>query len=348
MRVLITGAAGFLGRHVVRAVAERGHEVRVLVRSRQQADVFPRSIEVACGDLRHRSTTTQLVKGVDAIIHLAAAVRGNDETQFANTVVGTENLLAAADSAGIEKLVLCSSFAVYDWKHCDYTLDEECPLETNFYARDGYAIAKLWQERLVRRFADTHGRKVVILRPGFIWGKENLLLAGTGHSFGRLHVVFGGQRELPISYVENCAESFALALEKPAAMGQALNIVDDERVSAWQYMGRAMQMIGIKGRRIYIPYWLGMVAAQTATWFGRLVFGRSAKLPGLLVPIRYQARFRPLRFSNRKAKHLLDWQPRYTFNEAWDRIQGTDHTHSSARDSDLPIRAVSQEAVRGS
>jgi hypothetical protein len=95
-----------------------------------------------------------------------------------------------------------------------------------------------------------------------------------------------------------------------------------------------MRATAIKGARIYLPYWLGLTIAKMASWFGRLAFGPTAKLPGLLVPIRYQARFRPLRFTSQKAQTRLGWRPRWSFAEAWQR----------ASKSDVDLRYLSGES----
>ena len=346
MRVLITGANGFLGRHVVIAVAGRGHDVRALIRSPDPVRrPFDEGIEMVVGDLRNRHDAAAAVANVDAVIHLAASVKGDDDFQFINTVVGTENLLDAIYSAGVDRLVLCSSFSVYDWKRAGTTLDEQCPLETELYARDGYAIAKSWQERLVCRYADRHHLRHTVLRPGFIWGRGNIWLAGTGHTFGKWHLVFGGCRDLPITYVENCAECIAIALEHPAAAGETFNVVDSERVTAWRYMGQAISATGTPGRRIYVPYWMGLTAATVAKWCGRLVFGRSAKLPGLLIPIRYRARFRPLRFTGAKVQRLLGWRPRWSFAEAWRRVTEDETPTAPATDTDAVRTGPKEVAV---
>ncbi len=330
MRVLVTGANGFLGWHVVGAVLERGHEVRAIVRSvSHQSDRLDKRAEIFVCDLRHRRELASALEGIDAVIHLAAAVKGDDDTQFINTVVGTENLLDAVVAAGITRFVLCSSFSVYDWQRARGTLDENSPLEADRYARDGYAIAKVWQEELVRRYASTQQWKLTVLRPGFIWGRENMLIPATGHSFGKWHVVVGWTRSLPLTYVENCAECIALALESPAAVGETYNVVDADEVSAWRYAGESLRASGTPGRRIYVPYWLGLAAAHLAIWFGRLLYGKSVKLPGLLVPIRYRARFRPLKFTSDKAQTQLGWRPRWTRAEAWKRISDGSESYSS-------------------
>ena len=90
----------------------------------------------------------QLCRAVDAVIHLAACVVGDDDAQFASTVVGTENLLAAMVEQDVTRLVHCSTFSIYDWLLPGAILDEESELEQDLYARDGYAISKTWQDVL--------------------------------------------------------------------------------------------------------------------------------------------------------------------------------------------------------
>lgn len=341
MRVLVTGGTGFLGRCVVAALLEREHEVCVLVRSSRSGASLPKGVETVSGDLRLRHTLPDAVRGADAVIHLAACVVGEDEAQFASTVVGSENLLDAMASERVSRLVHCSSFSVYDWSQALWIFDESAPLERQLYQRDGYAIAKTWQERLVRRYAEKHDWQLTVLRPGFIWGAGNEQIAAIGHSFGPLHVVFGGRRSLPITYVENCAECFALALESPAGIGETFNIVDDEQASAWRFMGRCRRELGLGGYRLYVPYWCGLALARLAAWASRTIFHGKGKLPGLLVPCRYQARFRPAVFSNQKVKSALGWKPRWSFDEAWRRSRHRDDAQTAA--SPTLATAVAQE-----
>ncbi len=322
MRVLITGAGGFLGRHVTRAVAGRGHAVRALVRPSKQLrrDVFPSQVEIVHGDLLAPSGLRGCLEGIDAVIHLAASVAGDEEMQFANTVVGTENLLEQLATVGAVRFVHCSTFSVYDWREAGAVLDESAPLERDLYGRDGYAIAKTWQERLVRRYAERHNWPLVVFRPGFIWGRGAGYPAGSGTSLGRWHLVFAPGRPLPLTYVENCAECFAIAVDHPQAPDETFNIVDDEEVSAWRYMGRYLRESCVGGNRVCVPYWCGLALAHLATRISKAAFNGKGKLPGLLMPVRFRARFRPVRFSNQKVRLMLGWRPHWNFDQAWERM----------------------------
>jgi 2-alkyl-3-oxoalkanoate reductase len=311
MRVLVTGATGFLGRRVVTALLDRGHDVRVLVRPATDMErmTWASRVEVVRGDLRAPGDLQPVLEEVDCVVHLAAVVAGSDEARFAGTVRGTENLLAAMAPSNVRRLVLASSFSVYDGMRCRGTLDEKSPLEKRLYDRDSYAVAKIWQERIVRRFAETHDKELAVLRPGFIWGERNRWCEAAGIVFGRWYVVNGPLRRLPLTHVENCAEAFALAADSPHAKGKTFNIVDGPGVRAWTFVGDYTRQMG-KGRRIPIPYHAGFLVAIAAKLVSKVLFGEKGKLPGVLLPRRHRARFYPLRFSAKKAMQELGWHPR--------------------------------------
>src|SRR5262249_48860290 len=223
VRVLITGANGFLGRHVVAEFLRRGHAVRALVRPAAHVDESGNSaVEVFRADLRVARNLDAAFHGVDALVHLAAAVAGGEDVQFAATVVGTERVLAAMARSATKRLVLASSFSVYDWSAITGTLSEESPVEAgaDLYDRDGYAVAKCWPERVARRAVGEHGWQATVIRPGFIWGPGNTYLACLGQKFGRVHLVFGGSGRIPLTHVVNCADLFVTATEDPRAIGE--------------------------------------------------------------------------------------------------------------------------------
>jgi UDP-glucose 4-epimerase len=319
MRVLVTGASGFLGRHVVTEFLRRGHLVRALVRPTARLDDRDWSgrVEVVRADLRVAHDLLAALAEVDVLVHLAAAVIGSEDTQFAATVVGTERLLNAMALSQTRRLVLASSLSVYDWSAIREMLTEESPLETGtgLYERDGYAVAKIWQERVVRHAAAAHGWQLTVLRPGFIWGRDHAYLACLGQRVGRLHMVFGGSTRLPLTHVLNCADLFATAAENPRAIGETFNVVDDDEVRTWGYLGEYLKHSEDGGFRVPLPYSLALAAICLAHWLSRRIFQGKGKLPSLLIPCRFEARFKPLRFSNRKACQVLGWRPPLSFPE---------------------------------
>lgn len=324
MRTLITGATGFLGRHVVQAARARGQIVRALIRPRVDADRlgWPDDVEVHRADLRlaGNGALDAALDNVDVVIHLAAAVTGDDDTRFATTVVGTERLLAAMQASDTRRMVLASSFSVYDWDAVGRSLTEFSPeASRDLYQRDGYTVAKVWQERVVRRIFTAEGWALTVLRPGAIWGDRNFYLPDLGQPLGRWHLVIGPMRRLPLTYVEHCADAFAIAAERPGTAGRTYNLVDDHRISTWQYTGTYLKRSGVGGRRIPVPYALGLVMTHVATTISRMLFGRGGKLPSILVPCRFIARFSSAIYDTAAAKMDLDWRPKHSFSEAMDR-----------------------------
>lgn len=319
MKVLVTGANGFLGRHVVAALRQRDHDVRALVRP--ATDVarlgWPtEGIEIARADLRTGHGLEEALEGVKAVVHLAAAVVGDEDTQFASTAVGTEKLLAAmsgtdANQGGVRRLVLASSFSVYDFSQVASVLDEQTPLEQSprLYQRDGYAIAKAWQERLCQRWAEAHDGVLTVLRPGFIWGPGNAELACHGQPVGPVYLTLAPAARLPLTYVENCADVFGHCLDHPDSAGQTFNIVDGFDLSNWDYLARVIAASGRRRVRVPVPYVLAYGVTLMARGCSRLVFGSEAKLPSILTPIRFEARFKPMEASNTRVCEALGWRP---------------------------------------
>jgi nucleoside-diphosphate-sugar epimerase len=339
LKVLVTGARGFLGRSVVAALLDRGHRVRALVRPSAQLHELAWSdrVDIVRADLRASKSLDRSFDGVDVLVHLAARVGGSESAQMADTVAGTERLLTAMANSATRRLVLASTFSVYDWNTIRGTLTEDSPLESNLYHRDGYAIAKTWQERLTRRMTQEHNWDLTILRPGFIWGRDHAYLAGLGQKLGRFHLVFGPSTRLPLTHVDNCADCFALAVDSPRAVGETFNIVDGFDMSVWRYLGEYLRRTKAAENRLPIPYPVALSATLAADWVNRRIMHGRAKLPSILVPCRFRARFKPLGFSNRKVQDVLGWRPPFDFAECLRRTYDVQPPEWPAESTSSPI-----------
>ncbi|WP_316181437.1 MULTISPECIES: NAD(P)-dependent oxidoreductase [unclassified Bradyrhizobium] len=323
MKALVTGANGFLGRHVVDALLARGIEVRAMVRPATRVDAlgWPSSVDIVRADLRTSRDLVRAFENVDVLIHLAAVVAGGEDAQFAGTVGGTERLLEAMAGSACRRLVLCSSFSVYDYTATRDILDESAPLQQtpDVYTRGGYTVAKWWQERVTRRYVEKHGWDLTILRPGFIWGRGHGYLAALGQQIGRHHVVIGPLTRIPMTHVENCADVFALAATDPRAIGQTLNVVDGPGERVWTYLSDYMRGTGERGLRLPIPHWLASAVVRLAF---ATVFRRATKVPAILTPKKFDAMLKPLRFDNRKLRDTLGWTPPLDYEQCLARTYG--------------------------
>jgi 2-alkyl-3-oxoalkanoate reductase len=331
MKVLVTGASGFLGQVVVSEALCQGHHVRAIFRTPNSSLPWLDHPAVEC---YHLNLLTHdlgpALQGVDAVIHCAAAKRGDYATQYAHSVTATDCLLKAMTAQGLRRLIHISSFSVYDYSQipAQSCLTETSPLETHPDRRDCYAQMKLLQEAQVRAFAsqaDPAGQamgQVTVLRPGLIYGPGALWHALLGIKGGekasnRLWVHVGTAAQLPLIHVENCAQAIVAALAE-TAIGQTLNLVEDHLPTQETYTQDLLARLPHSPRLITLPLSLLESLSHRFSQLNRLTHQR-LKVPGILVPERLQARFKPLIYSNAQAKAVLQWQPNYTYPQTLDR-----------------------------
>ena len=310
MRLFITGAGGFLGSAVRRTALDRGHDVSALVRSPRDPD-HP-NLTYVVGDLRARGAWGAALAGHDAVIHLAAAKSGDLASQFGGSVLSTELLLAEMEAAGCARLVHVSSFVVYDFASVPVggVIDETTPLETHPRGRDEYTQAKLLQERVVREWAERTDAQLTVLRPGAVWATDEHWDGGQAMSLGPVGLAVAPRADLKLTHVDNCAEAIVLAAEAPGAIGETLNIVDDDPPSTLEFT-KALARHGITvPRPVPVPYRAFRALAATISAFNARRYGGGAKVPGLFVPEKLDPRFKPFRYPNERARRVLHWQPR--------------------------------------
>jgi nucleoside-diphosphate-sugar epimerase len=350
MKLLITGANGFLGKYVVAYALKRGHTVRAMVRSPKDAEkngwLNHPQIELASADLRRRKGLADAVRGVDAVLHLAAAKAGDMYAQYGGTVVATENLLAAMEEAGVTQIVSISSFSVYDYMKIPYfsTVTELSPVENDAFDRDEYAHTKLVQERLVRQWCTDRKWTFTILRPGVIFGRDNLWSARMGVKGSKVWLRIGAWAHLPLTYAENCADAIVAAAGNPGAKNQILNVVDDETPTQRKYVSLLRKRQKRRPIVVPIPYTAMWLLAGGAKLFNKWFCGGKAKVPGIFVPCRLAARAKPLKYTNTVIKSTMGWKPIFTLKESLDRsLSETDAVLAEVRAGATPPA----EAVKG-
>jgi nucleoside-diphosphate-sugar epimerase len=288
MNLLITGASGFLGREVVKQARARGHSVLAQSFS-QTGDGFIQA------DLRTSGSLDGHLTDIDAVIHLAAALSGDEASHQAITVQGTVSLLASLKKAGTGRLIHASSFSVYDYRALpeNGVLDEQSPLEARPHDRDAYTRAKLQQEALLQGFDGS----LTILRPAMIYDEKHAWNGHMGLGAGPLWLSVSPQALMPVVRVENVALAFVLAAETGVA--GIFNLIDDALPTRADYFRNlsSKPMLPVSWRLINAAGWL----ADRSPLKG--------KLPSFLSEGRGQARFKPLRYSNAAVKAALGWRP---------------------------------------
>jgi nucleoside-diphosphate-sugar epimerase len=288
MKVLITGATGLLGGHLLQALQQRGEEIRALVLPGEHAEkLTAQGVEVVRGDVTDASTLALAVKDIEIVFHLAGMMGVNRPLAAYRlvNVTGSGNLYQAAQKAGVRRFVHTSSHTVYGLGY-GRLLTEKDALRPD---PDPYSMSKAEGDRLIRRLMLNSKVETVILRPGTFFGPGDRL------HFGRIAqrmkngkgVIIGrGDNALPFCYVTDVVRGFLLAAYHEKAPGNVYNISNDHPLTQQEIFNAVADEVGGKRPTRHLPYlplyYGGMVAEQLAkithtrpmvTQLGVMMFG---------------------------------------------------------------------------
>lgn len=315
MKVLITGASGFIGGYVVREAIARGHRVVALSRSRPPGQPGQATLiewlQCDLGDVE----LPKLTGGIDTVIHLAAGLSGGAMEQYRSTVTATRNLLEAMRQAGVVKLIGISSIAVLDYSRIPAmtSIDENVGMPSDETGMGVYAAMKLAQEKLFAAFAREPGTRCIILRPGLVYDGERLIDARAGIIKGPLRLIAAHRGEVPTVEVTGLAKAILNACEQDVASGEVIHLVDDNLPGQREYVAGLRRRGILPSWGIPMPWRLLAAMAWSLRTLCR-VAGKGASLPEVLLRQGFATRLKPFRYSNEKAKRLLGWVPADRFS----------------------------------
>jgi nucleoside-diphosphate-sugar epimerase len=321
VKILVTGAGGFLGVNVVERLLTHGHrEIRCFLRDKSKAARLETlaaanpgcDLEIFYGNLKSKADCARAVADADVVIHLAAGLKGAPAELFVDSVVTARNLLEALGARtepaiAQTRVVLVSSFGVYGVVPLGRgaQVDESTPLEQHPERRDPYSHSKLRQEQLVREYQQKLGFELVVMRPGVIYGPGGGAFSNrVGIQVGPVFVHMGGSNLLPLSYVENCAEAIVIAATHRDAAGQVYNVHDDEMPTAAQYL-QAYKKNVKNLRSVWLPYIATRFLAGRLEGYHRRSQGQ---LPAIITRYKAAAAWGGNTFSNAKLRGL-GWRP---------------------------------------
>jgi NADH dehydrogenase len=235
VKVLVTGGTGFVGPGVVRALADKGHDLKLLVRDSTRSRDLPGRPVV--GEMTNTASLRSAVEDVDAVVHLVAIRQGREE-QFKRVMEqGTRDLLAAAKEAGVRRLILMSA------------------LGTSEATKDlvPYYHAKWEMEQAVKGSGLEH----VIFRPSFVFGRDGGILP-TFRKLAKLTpmtpVIGSGEQRIQPIWIDDVTAYFAASLDKQEAANRTFELGGPDDVSWNEFWQRLRDALGIRRRPIaHIP-----------------------------------------------------------------------------------------------
>ncbi len=352
-RVLVTGGSGFVGANLVAALLERGHEVRSFDRAPSPLPAHPR-LQVLQGDICDKETVASAIDGIDTVFHTAAIIDlmgGKSvtdeyrERSFAVNVGGTENLVTAAQAAGVKRFVYTASNSVVMGGRRISGGDETLPYTERF--NDLYTETKVVAEKFVLSQNGGHGMLTCSIRPSGIWGRgDQTMFRKVFESVlaGHVKVLVGSKHvKLDNSYVHNLIHGFILAAQHlvpgGTAPGQAYFINDGEPINMFEFSRPVVEACGEPWPKFRLPGRLVWFVMMVWQW---LHFKMSFPKP-LLEPLAVERLYLDNYFSITKAQRDLGYRPQFTTEQALEQclpyyVELFDQMKADAKE--VPVKAV--------
>ena len=234
-RILVTGATGFVGRHVVPCLVESGHAVRILARGPVRQHLLPDGVEVSYASLTDQEGLEAALSGIDAVVHLVAIIRERGEATFDSVNhLGTARLVKAALSAGVSRFVLMGAIGAVDDPRFPY-------------------LQSKWrgEQALIQS-----GIPYTILRGSIIFGEGDEFinaLGGLVRVFPLVPVIGRGKVRFQAIHVEDVAHSIARTLELDETENRIIEIGGPEYLTYNGILDTIAETYGCKRLKLHLP-----------------------------------------------------------------------------------------------
>ena len=314
MRILVTGASGFLGHHFVKHASAAGHEIVALHRkpaNGASASAYGSNVTVRYGDMLDRDAIDLAVAGdIDCVCHMAAAfteAHATDAFFQQVNVEGTAMLMAAAHAAGVKRFVFCSTAGIYGKRVAGVIDETREPQPFNSYER-----SKVAAEEEVRRGAKAYGMEYVILRPSPIYGPGDQRLAKLyrNAALGRFPLFGRGEGRRHMVYVTDLAEAFLRACTAPAAANQEMIIAGPDVVPLRNILQTLAELSNRRSSGPRLPLRAVVLLAGLTEDVCRLL-----KVKAPLHRRRMDFYLSDTEYDCSRARQVLDWEPKTSLRQ---------------------------------
>lgn len=302
MKVLVTGADGFIGSHLTEALLEKGYDVKAFTMYNSfntwgWLDTFPKDklkeIEVFCGDVRDPNGVKEAMKGVDKVFHLAALIAipfsyHSPDSYVDTNIKGTLNVLQAARELETSRVLITSTSEVYGTAQY-VPIDEKHP----YQGQSPYSATKIGADRLAESFYRSFNLPISIVRPFNTYGPRQSARAVIPTIITQL---LSGQKEIKLgslsptrdfNYVKDTAAGFIAISESDKTIGEEINIATQTEISIGDLATEIIAQINPNARILCDEQRLRPEKSEVNRLLG----------------------------SNEKIKELTNWSPKYTFSE---------------------------------
>lgn len=304
MNYLVTGATGFVGNALTKALKQRDKNVYGLVRKAEQVELLRMdNIECRVGDLRDKGSLRSALSDIQVVVHTAGLVSdwGRPEEFVQVNFGGTRNILEVCSELGIRRLIHISTADIFGYQ-VDRPVNEDSPIKRS---SSWYAKSKIMAEELVRQYAANRELEITIIYPTWVYGKgDRHFVPEIIKSIRNGEMLFFGKSRrnfFGLSYIENLCHAICFLMDHPGSVGERFLVSDEPQMTFHEFVNTLARRIGCKEVRMSLPYWLAYVVAcmmelaytalrkeerplltrYAVTWFGHSILYDTTKLKSL-------------------------------------------------------------------
>lgn len=272
-RVVVTGASGFIGKHLCSALAQKGYMLRALVREGDDVDYLETlKAEIVTGDVRDQNMSDRLMEGAAGVFHLAGIIGrvGILDSEYWDVhVTATKRLLKAATKHGVGRFLHCSTAGIIG-NVKDPPADEDTPTATN----DIYRITKSHGEKAALASNGKKGLKVTVARPTTVYGPGDMRLYKFFRDIAmeKFKMIGEGKALVHPVYIDDLVEGMILAYQSEKAPGRVYILGGEKYLAIEEWAKIIAKEAGVELSPTHIPYTpmkaLSAVTEKAFTMFG--------------------------------------------------------------------------------
>lgn len=303
MKILVTGASGFIGKKLVKRLIAEKHQVRIFLRKKNREDVWnDESIEKFIGHFDQMSDLLKATRNIDVVCHLAA-VRDKWGTSWQEyqrvNIENTNNLLNASINNKVKQFIYCSSISVIT-----------PPFDRNYYGK-----SKKEAEKTIRQFTQEQKINFTIVRPVITYGPgDNGMIFKLISMIekGKYLTVGDGKNHVHLCYIDDLIEGFVLVLGNKKAFGQTYCFCGSQSITVNYLIYLIEKMLGKKIHNIHIPFWFAKLVAFILESIYRLF---RLKNEPMITLKKIEIMTVDRHFSYEKAKKELGYIPKFDYKQ---------------------------------